>query len=152
MVILKLRLRRGRICAGGVLVPAPTINSDTSSDFFTGTSFAAPHAAGFAAIYLGVFPTASPATVSSALTGSATFNVVNNPGSGSPNRLLFTFFPAANPIDNSSQFVRHHYLDFLLREPDQAAGITGRDKSHSAPTRLTVWSGRQKTSASTASE
>ena len=108
------------VFAPGVLVPAPTINSDTSSDFFTGTSFAAPHAAGFAAIYLGVFPTASPATVSSALTSSATFNVVNSPGSGSPNRLLFTFFPAANPIDDSSQFVRHHYLDFLLREPDQS--------------------------------
>lgn len=108
------------VFAPGVLVPAPTINSNTSSDFFTGTSFAAPHAAGFAAIYLGVFPSASPATVSSALISSATFNAVINPGTGSPNRLLFTFFPATNPIDDSAQFVRHHYLDFLLREPDQS--------------------------------
>jgi len=108
------------VFAPGVLVPAPTINDDTSSDFFSGTSFAAPHAAGFAALYLGVFPTASPATVSSALINSATFNAVINPGTGSPNRLLFTFFPATNPIDDSAQFVRHHYLDFLLREPDQS--------------------------------
>ena len=108
------------VFAPGVLVPAPTVNSNTSSDFFTGTSFAAPHAAGFAAIYLGVFPGSSPATVSGALINSATFNTVVNPGSGSPNRLLFTFFPATNPIDDSSQFVRHHYLDFLLREPDQS--------------------------------
>ena len=108
------------VFAPGVLVPAPTVNSDSSSDFFTGTSFAAPHAAGFAAIYLGVFPSASPSTVSSALINSATFNAVSSPGTGSPNRLLFTFFPATNPIDDSAQFVRHHYLDFLLREPDQS--------------------------------
>ena len=108
------------VFAPGRLLQAPTINSDTSSDFFSGTSFAAPQAAGFAAIYLGVFPTASPATVSAALVNSATLNVVNNAGTGSPNRLLFTFFPATNPIDDSAQFVRHHYLDFLLREPDQS--------------------------------
>lgn len=108
------------VFAPGELVPAPTRNNDTSSDFFSGTSFAAPHAAGFAAIYLGVFPSASPATVSSALINSATFNAVSNAGTGSPNRLLFTFFPATNPIDDSAQFVRHHYLDFLLREPDQS--------------------------------
>jgi len=108
------------VFAPGVLVNTAVASSDTGADFFTGTSFAAPHAAGFAAIYLGVFPSASPATVSSALINSATFNAVINPGTGSPNRLLFTFFPATNPIDDSAQFVRHHYLDFLLREPDQS--------------------------------
>jgi hypothetical protein len=108
------------VFAPGVLIPSSIASSDTAVDFFSGTSMAAPHAAGFAAIYLGVFPGSSPATISQALINSATFNAVINPGTGSPNRLLFTFFPATNPIDDSAQFVRQHYLDFLLREPDQS--------------------------------
>jgi len=108
------------VFAPGVSILSSIATSNTATAFFNGTSMAAPHAAGFAAIYLGTFPGASPATVSSALINSATFNVVNSPGSGSPNRLLFTFFPATNPIDDNAQFVRHHYLDFLLREPDQS--------------------------------
>ncbi len=51
---------------------------------------ASPHVAGAAALYLQANPTASPANVATALTGAATTGVVTNPGSGSPNRLLFT--------------------------------------------------------------
>jgi hypothetical protein len=108
------------VFAPGVLIPSSIASSDTAVDYFSGTSMAAPHAAGFAAIYLGLFPAASPATVSQALVNSSTFNTVGDPGFGSPNRVLYTFFAAANPIDDSSQFVRQQYLDFLLREPDQS--------------------------------
>jgi subtilisin family serine protease len=54
----------------------------------SGTSMAAPHVAGAAALHLQHHPGASPAQVAAALVGSATVGVVTNAGSGSPNRLL----------------------------------------------------------------
>lgn len=56
----------------------------------SGTSQAAPHAAGLAALYLQSNPGAYPATVISAVVGTATVGKVINPGAGSPNRLLCT--------------------------------------------------------------
>ena len=52
---------------------------------------ATPHVAGVAALYLQGNPSASPATVGSAITGTATTGVVDRtPGTGSPNRLLYS--------------------------------------------------------------
>ncbi|MET0135032.1 MAG: S8 family peptidase [Kibdelosporangium sp.] len=65
-------------------------NSDTATYTGNGTSFAAPHAAGAAALYLSANTGATPAQVSQALAGQATAGIVQNPGSGSPNRLLYT--------------------------------------------------------------
>jgi len=48
--------------------------------------------AGVAALYLSQFGNQSAATVASALVGNATTGVVGNPGTGSPNRLLFSLF------------------------------------------------------------
>lgn len=53
----------------------------------SGDSFAAPFAAGVAALYLERHPTASPAAVRRALVGAASEGAVTNPGR-SPNRLL----------------------------------------------------------------
>ncbi|UZN04564.1 S8 family serine peptidase [Cellulomonas sp. S1-8] len=53
----------------------------------SGTSMAAPHVAGVAALYLGVYPTAAPAAVTAALLGAATPGVITRTA-GSPNRLL----------------------------------------------------------------
>jgi subtilisin family serine protease len=58
----------------------------------SGTSMAAPHAAGVAAMYLSANPTAVPATVVSALVNNATSGVLKNIGTGSPNRLLYNAF------------------------------------------------------------
>jgi hypothetical protein len=57
----------------------------------------APHVAGAAALYLEANPTATPAAVATALTNNATQNVVTNPGTGSPNRLLYTGFIGGVP-------------------------------------------------------
>lgn len=74
--------------APGSLITAGWHTSDTATTTLSGTSMAAPHVAGAAAIYLTSHPSAGPATVHSALVNGATPGVLNNIGSGSPNRLL----------------------------------------------------------------
>ncbi|MFF7457127.1 S8 family serine peptidase [Kitasatospora sp. NPDC008115] len=56
----------------------------------SGTSMAAPHAAGAVALYLSTHPSATPAQVSSALTSAATAGSLYGLGPGSPDRLLYT--------------------------------------------------------------
>ncbi|GLZ38020.1 S8 family serine peptidase [Actinokineospora sp. NBRC 105648] len=55
----------------------------------SGTSMAAPHVVGAAAMYLSANPSATPAQVSDALVRSASPDLVSNPGTGSPNKLLY---------------------------------------------------------------
>jgi hypothetical protein len=66
-----------------------TTNGNASASC-SGTSMAAPHVAGVAALYLQRNPRATPTAVQLALTMNATRNQVINPGAGSPNRLLST--------------------------------------------------------------
>jgi subtilisin family serine protease len=51
---------------------------------------ATPHVAGTAALYLSVHPSATPQQVAAAIVNNATNNKVSNPGTGSPNKLLFS--------------------------------------------------------------
>jgi subtilisin family serine protease len=64
--------------------------SDTATMPLSGTSQAAPHVAGAAALYLQKKPTATPLEVRNTLVNKATQNVVTDPGIGSPNRLLYS--------------------------------------------------------------
>ncbi len=64
--------------------------SNTSYATMSGTSMASPCVAGVAALYLQNNTGASPAAVSTAITSSATTGVVTNPGTGSPNRLVYS--------------------------------------------------------------
>jgi subtilisin family serine protease len=78
-----------------IFAPGSTITSawntnDTATYTGNGTSFAAPHVAGAAARYLQAHKTATPAQVSAALVTASTKNKVTNPGTGSPNRLLYS--------------------------------------------------------------
>jgi len=81
------------IFAPGVNITSTYNNGGTASK--NGTSMASPHVAGAAAVYLETNPSASPAAVAAALINNATSGKVVNPGSGSPNRLLYS--PPAYP-------------------------------------------------------
>ncbi|QXE33379.1 S8 family peptidase [Streptomyces sp. GMY02] len=74
--------------APGSAITSAWNTSDTASSSISGTSMATPHVAGAAAVYLAGHTTATPAQVATALVNGATNNVVGNPGSGSPNKLL----------------------------------------------------------------
>ncbi|MEW2167177.1 S8 family peptidase [Streptomyces sp. NPDC007084] len=74
--------------APGSNITAGWNSSDTATYTGSGTSFAAPHVSGAAAVYLTSHPSATPAQVATALVNGATSNVLTGIGSGSPNKLL----------------------------------------------------------------
>ncbi|MDQ8168971.1 MAG: S8 family serine peptidase [Gemmatimonadota bacterium] len=76
--------------APGSGITSAWYTSTTATNTISGTSMASPHVAGAAALYLQGAPTASPATVTNAILSSSTANKVTSPGTGSPNRLLYT--------------------------------------------------------------
>jgi subtilisin family serine protease len=84
------------IFAPGVSITSSWNSSDGATNTISGTSMATPHVAGAAALYLADNPTASPQTVRDGLVAAGTTGVVRNPGTGSPNVLLFTG-PAGPP-------------------------------------------------------
>ena len=78
------------IFAPGSSITSAAISSTTASRLESGTSMAAPHVAGAAALYLESNPTATPAHVVSEIISNNTGGKVTSAGSGSPNRLLFS--------------------------------------------------------------
>ncbi|MGW0772334.1 S8 family peptidase [Streptomyces sp. NPDC002835] len=78
--------------APGVDITSAWKDSDTATSTISGTSMAAPHTAGAAALYLSSHPTATPAQVRDALVTGATSGKVVNPMWGSPNKLLYSRF------------------------------------------------------------
>ncbi|MFE1753058.1 S8 family peptidase [Streptomyces anandii] len=74
--------------APGVSITSAWCTSDTARATFSGTSMAAPHAAGAAALYLAAHPRATPAQVADALAGAAAAVRIADAGPGSPDRIL----------------------------------------------------------------
>ncbi|MCF6525949.1 S8 family peptidase [Streptomyces sp. JJ36] len=78
--------------APGYRIVSLGIDSDTDTSIWSGTSMAAPHVAGAAALYLADHPSATPAQVTEALLGATTRSELSGIGTGSPNRLLYSRF------------------------------------------------------------
>ncbi len=79
------------LMAPGADITSAGITGDTSTDVLSGTSMAAPHVAGAAALYVAQNPSATPAQVAMGLVSAATPNQLSGL-LGSPNLLLHTSF------------------------------------------------------------
>ena len=78
--------------APGSSIKSAWRGGNSATNTMSGTSMAAPHVAGAAALYLSTHSSASPSQVASAITSNATTGKVSSAGSGSPNRLLYTAY------------------------------------------------------------
>ncbi|MFP2924780.1 S8 family serine peptidase [Pyxidicoccus sp. 3LG] len=89
------------IFAPGSSITSASNSGNSSSTSMSGTSMSSPHVAGAAALYLSANPTATPAQVRDALVNNSTPNKVTSPGTGSPNRLLYTLFITGGGSDTT---------------------------------------------------
>jgi subtilisin family serine protease len=85
------------VFAPGSDITSAWIDSDTATRTISGTSMATPHVAGVAALYLAESPTAEPAQVAAAIVDGATPGSVADPGTGSPDLLLFSQLSSEPP-------------------------------------------------------
>jgi subtilisin family serine protease len=77
------------IFAPGSRITSSWIGGSAAISTISGTSMAAPHVAGVAAVLFGRYPSSTASQIASMLRTAATPNVVIGPGTGSPNYLLY---------------------------------------------------------------
>ncbi|WP_405998734.1 S8 family peptidase [Streptomyces sp. NBC_00829] len=124
------------IFAPGSSITSAWNTSDSAKKTISGTSMATPHVTGAVALYLAANTTATPAQVSAALTSAAISGAVSNPGTGSPNRLLYvgtgsTQPPSGVKFENTAD---HTVADnATVESPITVSGVAGN-----APSNLSV--------------
>ncbi|MFG2839998.1 S8 family peptidase [Streptomyces zaomyceticus] len=125
------------IFAPGDSIVSTSNSGDTASQSMSGTSMAAPHVAGAAALLLAANPSWTPAQVRDKLVADATSGKVTDPRNGSPNKLLFTGTGDTTPPPAGKKF--ENTDDYQIRDnatvesPLTVTGVTGN-----APSNLTV--------------
>ncbi|WP_433263162.1 S8 family serine peptidase [Actinosynnema sp. CS-041913] len=95
--------------APGADIPSAWHTGDTASMRMDGTSMAAPHVAGAAALHLAARPGDSPQQVQYALTYAATRGRIAAAGAGTPNLLLYTG-PPTNATPGADRLTRGESL------------------------------------------
>ena len=85
------------VFAPGSAITSSWYTGDSAINSISGTSMAAPHVAGLAAMALALDTTATPATIGSRIVASATSGVVSAAGSASPNLLIYADTSATPP-------------------------------------------------------
>jgi subtilisin family serine protease len=117
-----------------VSITSAWIGSDSATNTISGTSMASPHVAGAAALILGDNPAFTPQQVRDAMVNNATLNHVINPGTGSPNRLLFVGAggppPVCQPVTNDTD-VAIPDTDTWVSSAVTVTGCTGNAKATS---------------------
>lgn len=108
--------------APGMEITSAWYGGNTATWTMNGTSMAAPHVSGAAALYLQDHPGATPAEVTARLIQSSTYGVVTGIGSGSHNRLLFSWTPPAAPTGVAG--VRTTYRQIHVTWADASNGET----------------------------
>ncbi|WP_445946634.1 S8 family serine peptidase [Shewanella sp.] len=116
------------VFAPGSSITSAWYNSDNATNTISGTSMAAPHVAGVAALYLNENNSLTPAQIDSLISSRSTKNKVTNPNAGSPNELLYSLND-----DNDSPQVEYRahvaYMGWLPWVDDGAtAGTTGQSR------------------------
>jgi serine protease len=129
--------------APGTSITSAWNTSNTAIHTISGTSMAAPHVAGVAALYLQGNPAHSPAAVDAAIKGSATAGRLTSIGTGSPNRLLFSLLTPAPPITPSPGSL---VFTFLRATSGSSTGPSTQAGA-AAPVFATTGSGAAKTAA-----
>jgi len=124
--------------APGSSITSAWYTSTTATNTISGTSMATPHVAGVAALHLQANPSASPASVSSAIVDNATIGVVTGAGTGSPNRLLHSLFGSTPPPPPpSGNIIGNPGFESGVTVWSQSAGVI--DSSTGRPARTGSW-------------
>ena len=125
--------------APGSSITSAWYTSTTATNTISGTSMASPHVAGVAALYLQGSPSASPATVNNAIVSTSTTGVVSNPGTGSPNRLLYSLLTGGGttPPPTGGNLIANPGFESGATAWTSTSGVITNDPN--APARTGSW-------------
>jgi subtilisin family serine protease len=92
------------LSAPGEVISMAWVGSTTATNVAGGTSYASPHVAGIAALYLHAHPTATPYQVRAAILANATANALTSVPANTPNLLAYSGFISAGTAFTVADF------------------------------------------------